>query len=212
MNAKKIVIAGGTGFLGQILTAYFTERGVQMVVLTRGANKHENGVNYVHWNGRSLNTWREQLEGADALINLSGKSVNCRYAKRNKQLIYNSRLESTRVLGLPLMKAKNGPKTWINATSATIYRHADRPMTEANGLHGVGFSVDVCEKWERMFFRFDLPKLRKVAMRTTIALGKEGGAFGPLQNLAKLGLGGKHGNGKQTFSWIHAYDFCRSKQ
>ncbi|MDA7744511.1 TIGR01777 family oxidoreductase [bacterium] len=210
MKEKKIVIAGGSGFLGQILTEYFTDRGVEIVVLTRGANEQKNGANYVNWNGRSLDTWRTHLEGTDALINLSGKSVNCRYTKENKQLIYNSRLESTRVLGLALMKAKNGPKTWINTTSATIYRHADRPMTESNGVHGVGFSVDVCEKWERMFFSFDMPQLRKVAMRTTIVLGKEGGAFLPLRNLANLGLGGRHGNGKQMFSWIHAYDFCRA--
>lgn len=210
MKAKKIVIAGGTGFLGQILTDYFTERGVQIVVLTRGADERRKGVQYVHWNGRSLDTWREHLENADALINLSGKSVNCRYTKKNRKLIYNSRLESTRVLGLALMKTKNGPKTWINTTSATIYRHADRPMTETNGVHGVGFSVDVCEKWERMFFSFDLPQLRKVAMRTTIVLGKEGGAFVPLRHIARLGMGGRHGNGKQMFSWIHAYDFCRA--
>lgn len=211
MNVQKIVIAGGSGFLGQCLTTHFNDQGAQVIVLTRGQERLENGVNYVHWNGRSLYRWKDHLEGADVLINLSGKSVDCRYTKRNKRLILNSRLESTRALGLALMKVKNGPATWINPTSATIYRHAeDRPMTEANGEHGTGFSVDVCEKWENMFFSFDLPRVRKLALRTTIVLGKEGGAFVPLKNLARIGLGGKHGNGKQRFSWMHSYDFCRA--
>lgn len=211
MKKDHIIIAGGTGFLGQHLAEYFENLGKHVTILTRGKTRQENRINYIHWNGRSLDHWMERLEGAEALINLSGKSVNCRYTKKNKKRIYDSRLQSTRALGLAMMKSKQPPKVWINATSATIYRHAeDRPMTEENGVHGHGFSVDVCEKWERMFFSFDLPKVRLVAARTAIVLGTNGGALPPLKRLVQMGLGGRQGDGNQRFSWIHTYDFCRA--
>jgi uncharacterized protein len=213
MKPRRIVIAGGTGFLGKILCQHFKDQNDLVFVLTRGASEVREGVEYVHWDGQSLGDWVNYLNDADALINLSGKSVDCRYTKENRQRIYDSRLKSTRALGLAMLKMEKPPRTWINATSGTIYRHAeDRPMTEADGEIGQGFSVDVCQKWERMFFGFELPLVRKAALRTTIVLGNEGGAFVPLKMMARLGAGGKHGNGKQMFSWIHAYDFCRAVQ
>jgi len=213
MKPQRIIIAGGTGFLGEILTRHFRDQDHQVIILTRGESKAKQGVEYVHWDGQSLGDWVNYLKGADALINLSGKSVDCRYTTKNRRRIYDSRLNSTRALGLAMLKMEKPPKTWINATSGTIYRHAeDRPMTEADGELGEGFSVDVCQKWERMFFGFELPLVRKAALRTTIVLGNEGGAFVPLKTMARLGAGGKHGNGEQMFSWIHAFDFCRAVQ
>lgn len=208
---KQLVIAGGSGFLGQSLQRYFQQENWKITVLTRKAKDTVNGIEFLQWDGQSLGDWTACLEGADAVINLSGKSVDCRYNERNKDLIYSSRLDSTRVLGLALVQCKNKPKLWINATSATIYRHAeDRAMTEANGVHGSGFSVDVCEKWERMFFSFDLPAMRKVAARTGIVFGTEGSALQPLTRLARMGLGGVHGSGSQMVSWLHQLDFCRA--
>ena len=211
MKTQKIVIAGGAGFLGKNLIEYFQDKDHQLVMLTRGQNEVRHGIQFIHWDGQSLGNWTKALEEADVLINLSGKSVDCRYTEANKAEIYGSRLDTTRVLGLALIKAKNGPKVWLNAASATIYRHTeDRAMTEKNGDYGHGFSVDVCQKWERMFYSFDLPSVRKVALRTTIVLGTEGSAFQPLSQLARVGLGGRQGNGRQMFSWIHVYDFCRA--
>ncbi|MEQ8808864.1 MAG: TIGR01777 family oxidoreductase, partial [Imperialibacter sp.] len=142
--------------------------------------------------------------------NLNGKSVDCRYNEKNKQLIYDTRIEATDVLGQALRQLKNPPRVWINAASATIYRHAlDRDMDEETGEIGHGFSVDVCRKWEQTFFGAEAPGTRKVALRTAIVLGREGGALQPLKNLAKIGFGGPQGKGNQYFSWLHENDFAR---
>lgn len=206
-----IVIAGGSGFLGTSLIAYFKEKEQRVIVLTRGVNRKEGAVDYVHWDGRSLGDWTQCLEGAAVLINMCGKSVDCRYTEKNKALIYRSRLEPTRVLGLALLKAQDPPGVWLNAASATIYRHAqDRPMTESDGEIGSGFSVDVCQQWERMFFSFDMPHVRRVALRTSIVFGKHDGALKPLAALARLGVGGRQGSGQQMVTWMHERDFCRA--
>lgn len=208
---RKVIIAGGTGFLGKILTSHFVKIGVHVVVLTRQHQLDEELVRYVKWDGKSLGPWTDVLNEADALINLTGKSVDCRYTEQNKQLIYDSRLDATYVLGLALGRCQSPPKVWINAASATIYRHAeDREMDEETGELGTGFSVDVCKKWEQAFFESRTPGIRKVALRIAIALGRQGGALEPLKRLVKCGLGGSQGNGRQYFSWIHEDDFTRS--
>ncbi|MEQ9437806.1 MAG: TIGR01777 family oxidoreductase [Cyclobacteriaceae bacterium] len=207
---KKIVIAGGSGFLGSCLTRYYREKECQIYVLSRHYQEDEECVRYIHWDGKHLDNWVKVLEGADALINLSGKSVDCRYTKKNKALIYASRLDSTRVLGEAIQRSKIPPKVWVNAASATIYRHTlDIPMDEVSGEYGTGFSVDVCQKWEGAFSEIEVPGTRKIVLRTGIVLGKSGGALQPLLNLVKIGLGGKQGRGNQYFSWLHELDFVR---
>jgi len=207
----RAVIAGGSGFLGNCLGDHLKEAGFEVVVLTRQEPAQHNGMRFVHWDGRTLGKWAAELEGADILVNLCGRSVDCRYTEANKKQIYQSRLAPTRVLGLCMLGLKCPPKVWINAASATIYRHAeDHPMTEQCGELGVGFSVDVCQQWERMFFSFRLPGVRKVAIRTGIVLGTEGSALQPLVQLTRLGLGGPHGKGTQMFTWLHYTDFCRA--
>lgn len=207
---KKIVIAGGTGFLGECLSRYFAQKGYEVIILSRNIRTDRPPLSYQQWDGKTLGKWAQCLEGTEALINLTGKSVDCRYTTRNKKLIYSSRLEATKVLGLALAGCENPPKVWINAASATIYRHSlDTPMDEKKGELGEGFSVDVCKKWEQVFNNQQVPKTRKVILRIAIVLGYEGGAFRPLKNLVKVGLGGKQGNGKQKFSWIHEQDFVR---
>jgi len=205
---KKIVIAGGSGFLGNCLVGHYSKTGDQVVILTRAEASQTANAKYVHWDGKTIGPWTETLENCDVLINLNGKSVDCRYTDNNKALIYSTRLESTAVLGQAIQHAVNPPKLWINSSSATIYRHSlDKAMDEYTGEIGTGFSVDVCQKWEQVFNSFVLPATRKVIIRTSIVLGKKEGALKPLKTLAKLGMGGSQGPSNQYFSWLHEDDF-----
>ena len=207
---KRIVLAGGSGFLGKCIIEHH-KKDSHIIVLTRGKSRQLKNLQYENWDGKSLGPWSTSLENADVLINLNGKSVDCRYSKSNKKLIYSTRLESTEVLGKAIQLCKNPPKIWINSSSATIYRHSlDKAMDEETGEFGSGFSVDVCQKWENIFNTIKVGTTRKVAIRTAIVLGKNQGALKPLKILAKLGLGGKQGPGNQYFSWIHEQDFVSS--
>jgi uncharacterized protein (TIGR01777 family) len=196
--SKKIVIAGGTGFVGKYVAEKFTSTGHQVIIISRQAN-------HVQWNNELAIV--AALENAVMLINLAGKSVDCRYNPKNKKEIYDSRIDTTTILGKAILQCKNAPPLWINSSTATIYRHAqDRPMTESNGEIGTGFSVNVATNWEKSFFSFVLPATRQVALRMAIVLGKGGGVIQPLKNLVRFGLGGKQGKGNQMFSWIHIED------
>lgn len=208
---KKLIIAGGTGFLGKACIVHFKNQFDKIIVLTRGQQHISENVQYVQWDAKTLSDWHYFMEGSDVLINLVGRSVDCRYTPKNKELILKTRVDSTKVLGSAISRIKNPPKIWLNASTATIYRHSlHRGMSEFNGEIGAGFSVNVAKAWENAFFGQNTPKTRKVALRTSIVLGKQGGAFPPLQKLAQLGFGGKQGNGNQKFSWIHIQDFVRS--
>lgn len=203
----KIILAGGAGFMGGILARHFAGRGDEVIVLTRGAGRTEGKVKLVNWDGVTLGNWAYQLDGSDVLINLAGKSVNCRYNEKNKQEIFSSRLNATRILGAALTQLKRKPELWINAASATIYRYAeDHPQDEYTGEKGTGFSVDVCKQWEATFFEQHIPGVRQVALRTAIVLGKDGGVIPYYFNLARFGLGGRQGSGNQYFSWIYEDD------
>jgi uncharacterized protein (TIGR01777 family) len=210
---KKVVIAGGTGFLGNILCQHFVNLNFEVVILTRKKQIPTPNILYAKWDGETRGDWCQALEGAEVLINLCGKSVDCRYTEENKQLIYDTRLKSTKVLGQAISACTDPPKTWMNASSATIYRHAeDREMDEETGELGTGFSVDVCQKWEETFFAAKVPETRQIALRIAIVLGKNGGALQPLKRLSLFGLGGIQGNGNQYFSWIHEDDFTAAMQ
>lgn len=203
----KIVLAGGNGFIGQALAKRFTAQGDEVVFLSRGVASQGSEVTVIHWDGKTLGDWAETLEGAGLVINLAGKSVDCRYNAKNMKAILDSRVDSTRVLGEAVRKAKNPPPLWINSSTATIYRHAeDRPMDDETGEIGSGFSVNVAKAWEEAFFSAGTPQTRKVALRSAIVLGRSGGVFIPFRNLVRLGLGGVQGNGRQMFSWIHEED------
>lgn len=206
---KTIVIAGGTGFLGSCLTNFYSSKDYEIRVLSRQHRIDHDNIRYYKWDGKHSGYWVKALEGADVLINLNGKSVDCRYTEKNKQLIYDTRIDATVALGNALISCKQPPEVWINAASATIYRHSmDMGMTEQSGEMGTGFSVDVCKKWEAAFDSFNLPSVRKIKLRTGIVLGKNGGPFIPLKALAKVGLGGRQGSGNQYFSWLHENDFA----
>ena len=195
---KKIVIAGGTGFTGKYLTQKFASSGYEVIIISRQQD-------HIRWDNIPAIT--AALEHALMLINLAGKSVDCRYNENNKKEIYDSRIGTTKILGEAILKCKNPPALWINSSTATIYRHAeDRPMTESTGEIGSGFSVNVATNWEKTFLDFKLTSTRQVALRMAIVLGKDGGVIKPLKNLVRFGLGGKQGSGKQMFSWIHIED------
>jgi len=204
-----ILIAGGSGFLGQELSLYFKNNGHNLKVLSRNP-KHENEL---FWDGKTVGKWTTALEAADVLINLSGKSVDCRYTEQNKKEILQSRIESTTALVQAMQKVGNPPVLFINASSATIYVHAEEtPQTERNGIVGDDFSMNVCKKWEHVFFETELIKTRQVSIRTSIVLSNAGGAFPKLKTITKLGLGGTQGKGNQKVSWIHIEDFCRAME
>ncbi len=198
---QKVVIAGGTGFIGSYCAEKFNALEYDVIIISR-----QNG--HVHWDDPAAIT--AALENAELLLNLAGRSVDCRYNEKNKREILTSRTETTKALGEAIQRCENPPPLWINAGTATIYRDSmDRPMTEKTGEIGSGFSVDVAKAWEAMFYSFTLPQTRRVVLRTTIALGNGGGAMKPFMLLTRFGLGGKQGDGRQMFSWIHVEDLYR---
>lgn len=211
---KKIVIAGINGFMGKYLSRYFLSKGWQVVGLVRKKSEVENGVTTHIWDGKNLdNTWAQALENADLLVNLAGRTVNCRYNDKNKQQIIDSRVQSTSVLGAAVGSCSQPPKLWINASTATIYRDSyDTPQTESDGEIGTGFSVEVAKAWEKAFHDAEVdPKVRKIALRTSLVMAEEPGTvLEVLTGLAKKYLGGKMGSGKQMVSWIEINDACRA--
>ncbi len=220
----RIVLPGGSGQVGQMLARAFQERGHHVTVLTRGP--YTAPWQTVHWDGEEIGQWVETLEGADVCINLAGRSVNCRYTAENRLEIYDSRIRTTTLLNRVIAGMSDPPRVWLNASTATIYRHAlDRPMDEATGELGGheliskrrrapdtwNFSVGVAKDWETAFFETPTPRTRKVALRSAIVMSPvPGNAFALLLNLVRVGLGGTQGNGRQFVSWIHETDFARA--
>ncbi len=216
---ERIVLAGASGFVGRFLAEAFRADGARVALIGRS------GPDAAWGDAEGI---RGLLEGSDLLINLAGKSVNCRYGPANRAEILRSRVDTTRELREALARCAAPPPLWINASTATIYRHAqDRPMTESTGELGTGFSVDVARAWERELFEGELPGVRRVALRMAIVLGP-GSALVPLLRLARAGLGGAQldgrwfstkarraagtfhefgaRGGRQRFSWIHLDD------
>lgn len=224
MINRKIIIAGGTGFIGQALAARWG-RDNQVIILSRGRAGSPNNsyggrrftakdglhITYRHWDGRSVEQhWADELEGCDLVLNLAGRSVNCRYTVRNKREIFDSRTDATRAIGQAIAATVTPPKLWVNASSATIYRNAsDRPQDESTGELGKGFSVEVCKKWEQVFFGQRTPFTRKIAIRTAITLGRAG-VIVPYLRMLRYGLGGRQGSGRQMYSWVHIDDVGRA--
>lgn len=209
--SRRIILAGGTGTIGLILQERFAALGHEVIVLTRrpGLRQHPE-ARMVHWDGRSRGAWWRELDGADALINLAGRSVDCRYTPENRAAILNSRLESTHALGEAMLTIASPPPAWINLSSATVYRHAeDRAMDEQHGELGNDFSPQVVKAWENEFFRHKRQATRQAAVRCAIVFSNKGGAFPRYAQLVRYGLGGRHGSGTQRVSWVHEADVAR---
>lgn len=208
---SKIIIPGGSGFIGKYVARFFLQKKYNVIILTRSKTQIENGITYLNWDGKNFGDWIKELEGAEMVLNLAGKSVDCRYNEKNKKAILNSRIDSTKIIGKAIDNCTIPPKLWVNMSTATIYEHTleGKANDEKNGIIGDDFSMNVAKAWEKTFNDFNLFATRKIVMRTSIVLGKEGGALTHLAPLVKFGLGGKNGTGQQFVSWIHVEDLVR---
>jgi hypothetical protein len=222
----RIVMPGGSGQVGRMLAQFFQERGHHVTVLTRGP--YSAPWQTVHWDGKRVGPWVETLEGADVCIHLSGRSVNCRSTAKNRKELYDSRIGPTRLLNAVISGMADPPRLWMNASTATIYRHAlDRDMDEATGEIGGGemisarrrapekwnWTIGLVKDWETAFFETATPRTRKIALRTSLVFSPvPGNIFGVLSNLVRFGLGGTQGNGRQYVSWMHEQDCARAME
>jgi uncharacterized protein (TIGR01777 family) len=214
----KIVIPGGTGQIGRVLADFFRARGDDVVVLSRD---ERSGPAAVAWDGRTMGAWAGVVDGADAVINLAGRSVNCRYHKANLTEMLASRIDSTRAVARAIEAASRPPRVWLQASTATIYAHRfDAPNDEATGIIGGHepdapgywrYSIEIAEAWERELAAANTPRTRRVAMRMAIVMAPDpAGTFGILHRLVRLGLGGPIAGGAQYVSWIHDRDLARA--
>lgn len=204
-----IVIAGGTGFFGNYLINYFKKK-YSIVVLTRKASFSENGIEYINWDGKTFGDWLNFIEGADVLINLSGKSINCKFTEQNKDKLLSSRIDSTKILVKGVSGLKNPPKLFLNASAGSMYELMDRPNVETDIDFKKGFLSEMALKWEETFFKEELPKTRRATLRISLILGEDGGVYEVLKKLSSFYLGGSVGSGKQIMSWMHIEDAVKA--
>jgi uncharacterized protein len=214
----KIVIPGGTGQVGGILARAFRARGDDVVVLSRGGTSE---ARVVTWDGRTLGPWASEIDGADVVVNLAGRSVNCRYTPANLEAMMSSRVDSTRAVGQAIERAARPPRVWLQMSTATIYAHRfDAPNEEATGQIGGDEpgvpaywkrSIDIARAWEQAQTDASTPGTRRVALRTAMVMSPDrDGIFDVLLGLVRAGLGGPVAGGHQFVSWIHGVDFARA--
>ena len=209
MISKRCVLAGGSGFLGRALAAELVRQGYQVMVLTRSPGNDARGVQYVEWDGRTPGRWADTLAGAQAVINLTGKSVNCRYNPENRREILSSRVDSVNVIGEVIRHCAQPPEVWVQCASSAIYGDAGETICDENATVGEGFSPATCQVWEQTFDSQPAPGTRKVLLRIGFVLGRGEGALGTLSKLARCYLGGTVGSGRQYISWLHLNDLSR---
>lgn len=209
VSKGRVVLAGGSGFLGRALAEAFEHAGYEPVVLTRRAKRTRSGVRQVEWDGRNVGAWARELEGAAAVVNLAGRSVDCRHTPRHRREIVESRVRSVEAIGNAIAACAEPPKVLVQAASLAVYGDAGRRVCCEDAPAGQGFPVEVCLRWEQVYDSFELPATRKVLLRTGFVLGRDGGALPTLARLARLYLGGTVGEGHQYISWLHVRDFCR---
>jgi uncharacterized protein len=219
----RFVLPGGSGQVGQVLARAFQADGHEVVVLARGPAPHRPAQSVgrlVAWDGETLGPWAAELEGADVVINLAGRSVNCRYTPANRAAMLDSRVRSTRVVGEAIAQAARPPALWIQASTATIYAHTFGPAHDEQGTIGGAepgvpdtwrFSIEVATAWERALDAASTPRTRKIALRSAMTMSPDrGGVFDTLLALVRRGLGGTSGDGRQYVSWVHHEDFTRA--
>ncbi|MFK7883717.1 MAG: TIGR01777 family oxidoreductase [Phycisphaerales bacterium] len=206
-QSSRVVIAGGSGFLGMNLARWLTVRGHQVTILSR-SNPPTGPWRFCAWDARSLGEWAESIDGCDAIVNLAGRTVDCIKNALHKDQILRSRVESTEVLGHAVRAAKQPPKVWVQMSTAHIYGDSELPCDESSAF-GYGLAPDVGRAWEDAYNKACPEGVRRAVVRTSFVLGKSGGALPKLARLARLGLGGTIGSGKQGMSWIHETDMNR---
>jgi uncharacterized protein (TIGR01777 family) len=209
MRSGKIILAGGSGSIGNYLAKYFSEKNFEIIILSRSYAPAAGNIRFSKWDGETLGEWAGELDAAECVINLTGRSVNCRYTEKNKRQITESRVHSTQTIGKAIQNCVHPPKIWVNASSAAIYGDTADRIVDETAFWADGFSPDVCKKWEAAFAVAETPCTRKIVLRIGLVLSEKGGVLKPLINLAKFHLAGTVGSGKQYVSWIHETDFAR---
>src|ERR671926_129308 len=209
VSKGRVVLAGGSGFLGRALADAFARAGYEPVVLTRRVKPTRSRVRQVEWDGRTVGAWARELEGAAAVVNLAGRSVDCRHTPEHRREILESRLHSVEAVGRAIQSCEEPPAVLVQAASLAVYGDAGRRVCCEDAPAGRGFPVEVCLRWEEAFNSLRLTRTRKVLLRIGFVLGREGGALPRLARLARLYLGGTVGEGRQYVSWLHLRDFCR---
>jgi uncharacterized protein len=203
---SRIVIAGGSGFIGSALARHFVTRGHDVAILTRSANARQDGAREIAWNGRTAGDWTRELDGATAVVNVTGKSINARHTEKNRREIISSRVDSVRAIAEAIGASAAPVPVWVQASAVGIYGNAGDALRDESAPHGHDFMAEVCELWEAAFREGLTPATRGVVLRFGVVLGREGGALPMLARLARFGLGGTVGSGRQYISWIHRDD------
>jgi hypothetical protein len=209
MKPKRIILAGGSGFIGSALAKKLVAQNFEVVVLARTPRARTDGVIEAEWNGEHLGEWIKFLDGAEAVINLAGKNINCPHTPENLRALTESRVNSVRAIALAFEHVKNPPRVWVQAGAIGFYGDRGNFLCDEATSSGSDKLAEVCRQWENAFHSGKSPKTRKVLLRIGFVLGREGGALPVLEKLTKWFLGGAAGNGKQFVSWIHLADLVQ---
>jgi uncharacterized protein (TIGR01777 family) len=209
MQGERLILAGGSGFIGSALAANLTARNCDVVVLTRNPARRDGPIKDVYWDGRTLGPWADYLNGARAVVNLTGRSVNCRHTAKNRREIQESRVNSVTVVGEAIRRCQRPPQVLVQASSLAIYGDPGERICDESAPPGQGFAEETCLLWEKAFNEAPTPDTRRVVLRIGFALGATGGALGVLATLTRYFLGGRVGSGRQYISWLHIEDLNR---
>jgi len=205
----RIVLAGGRGFIGRSLSPFLLSKNYEVIVLTRAESDHRGTVRNAHWDGKTPGDWIEFVNGASAVVNLTGRSINCRHTPAHRREIIDSRVDSVRVLGQAIEQSAQPPKVFVQIAAVGIYGDKGERICDEATAPGDDFVSGVCQKWEAAFESVAAPATRKVLLRLGVVLGRNGGFLGLLGRLTRWFLGGQVGNGRQYISWIHITDLSR---
>jgi uncharacterized protein len=209
MNSKHIVIAGGSGFIGRALAKEFFSRGFSVTVLTRSPRARNDGTQEVFWDGKTAGDWHLTLDGAQAVVNLAGKTINCPHTARNLAEIAASRVNSVNAIADAVKRIKMPPRVWVQASAVGVYGGTGDRICDETAPAGDDALSGICRKWEGAGALVNLPQMRKVVLRIGFVLGRDGGALPVLRKMTNWFLGGAAGNGRQFISWIHLADLAR---
>ncbi|HSP45400.1 MAG TPA: TIGR01777 family oxidoreductase [Chthoniobacterales bacterium] len=206
---KRIVLAGGSGFIGQALAPALVAKNYSVVIVGRGAPHREEGVDYLQWDGKTLGDWARAIDGAEGIVNLTGRNINCRHTPENRREIIRSRVDSVRVLGEAIANCAAAPKVFVQTSGVGYYGDTGDRVTDEAARSGNDFPAQVCRQWEGAFDAVHVPATRRIIIRLGVVLGHNGGALPVLEKMTRWFLGGAVGNGRQFLSWVHVADVIK---
>jgi uncharacterized protein len=209
MNKKRIVLAGGSGFIGSALAREWLAQNCEVVVLTRSPRERDDGVREAQWNGTQIGEWIKHLDGAEAVVNLTGKNIKCRFTPENVRELMESRVQSVRAIAQALDHVSVPPRVWVQASAIGFYGDAGNRICNEDSPNGMDTLADICRQWEYAFSSARAPKTRRVLLRIGFVLGRDGGALPILARMTRWFMGGRAGNGKQYISWVHLKDLTK---